>query len=77
LVLRGAFLQVGLGLLIGIPAALAAGRLMQAELFGVRVWNPLVLGTTAVVLGAVTLLAAALPAQRAASVDPMEALRGE
>jgi predicted permease len=77
MVLHEAFLQVGLGLLIGIPAALAAGRLMEAELFGVSVWNPLVLGTTTAVLGAVALLAAALPAQRAASVDPMEALRAE
>jgi predicted permease len=77
MVLREAFLQVGLGLLIGIPAALAAGHLIEAELFGISVWNPLVLGSTTAVLGAVALLAAALPAQRAASVDPMEALRGE
>jgi len=77
MVLRGAFLQVGLGLMIGIPAAIAAGHLMAAELFGVKEWNPLVLVTTTVVLGAVALLAAALPARRAASVEPMEALRGE
>jgi ABC-type antimicrobial peptide transport system permease subunit len=76
MVLRGAFLQVGLGL-IGIPAAIAAGHLMSAELFGVSVWSPLVLGTTTAVLGAVALLAAQLPAQRAASVDPVQALRGE
>ena len=77
MVLRGAFLQVGLGLLIGIPAAIAAGHLMAADLFGVSEWNPLVLGTTSAVLGSVALLAAFLPAQRAASVEPMEALRGE
>jgi predicted permease len=77
MVLRGAFLQVGLGLVIGIPAAIAAGHLMAAELFGVNEWNPLVLGATTVVLGAVALLAAALPARRAAGVEPMEALRGE
>ncbi len=77
MVLRGAFLQVGLGLAIGIPAAIAAGRLMAAELFGVRAWNPLVLGATTAMLGSVALLAAALPAQRAAGVEPMEALRGE
>jgi predicted permease len=77
MVLREAFVRVGLGLLIGIPAALAAGHLMESELFGVRAWNPLVLGTTTVVLSVVALLAAALPAQRAASVDPMKALRGE
>ena len=77
MVLRGAFLQVGLGLLLGIPAALEAGRLMAAELFGVDVWNPMVLGTTTAMLAAVALVAAAAPAQRAASVEPMEALRGE
>ena len=77
MVVRGAFLQVGLGLLIGIPAAIAAGHFMAAELFGVKEWNPLVLVTTTFVLGAVALLAAALPARRAAGVEPMEALRGE
>ena len=77
MVLRGAFLQVGLGLLIGLPAAIAAGHLMTAELFGVDAWSPLVLGTTTAMLAAVALLAAVLPARRAASVEPMEALRGE
>jgi predicted permease len=77
MVLGDAFSQVGLGLLIGIPAAVAAGHLMEAELYGVNEWNLLVLGTTTAVLGIVALLAAALPARRAASVEPMEALRGE
>jgi predicted permease len=77
MVLRDAFHQVGLGLLIGIPAAVAAGHLMAAELYGVNEWNLLVLGTTTAVLGVVALLAAALPARRAAGVEPMEALRGE
>jgi len=77
MVLRSAFVQAGVGLAIGIPAAIEAGRLMTAELLGVGAWNPMVLGTTVVVLGAAALAAAALPAQRAASVEPMEALRGE
>jgi predicted permease len=77
MVLGEAFLQVGLGLLIGIPAAVAAGHLMAAELYGVKEWNLLVLGTTIAMLGVVALLAAALPARRAAAVEPMEALRGE
>jgi predicted permease len=77
MVLSEAFLQVGLGLLIGIPAAVAAGHLMAAELYGVDEWNLLVLGATTAVLGVVALLAAALPARRAAGVQPMEALRGE
>jgi ABC-type antimicrobial peptide transport system permease subunit len=77
MVLSDAFHQVGLGLLIGIPAAVAAGHLMAAELYGVKEWDLLVLGTTTAVLGVVALLAAALPARRAAGVEPMEALRGE
>jgi hypothetical protein len=77
MVLRDAFLQVGLGLLIGIPAAIAAGNLMAANLFGVSTWNPLVLGITTLVLIGVALVAAATPAHRAATVEPMEALRGQ
>ena len=77
MVLRGAFLQVGVGLAIGIPCAVEAGHLMAAELFGVDAVNPLVLLATIAVLGLSALLAASLPARRAAGVEPMEALRGE
>lgn len=77
MVLRGASQQVVVGLLIGIPTAIAAGHLMAAELFGVSTWSPMVLGMTTLVLVGVTLAAAAAPAHRAAGVDPMEALRGE
>ncbi len=77
MVLRGAFLQVGLGLAIGIPGAMLAGRAMAAELYGVKVYDPMVLGITVAVLGTAALAAAAIPAARAAGVEPMEALRGE
>lgn len=77
MVLRTAFLQVGVGLLIGLPLAIVAGHLMAAELFGVEAWNPLVLGTTTAMLAAVALIAAVLPARRAARVEPMEALRAD
>jgi predicted permease len=77
MVLGDAFRLVGLGLLLGIPAAVAAGHAMAAELYGVQEWNVLVLGTTAVVLCLVALPAAALPARRAAGVEPIEALRGQ
>jgi predicted permease len=77
MVLRGAFLQVGIGLLIGIPAAIAAGHAMTAQLFAVRPWNPLILATAAVLLGLAALVAAVIPSQRAASVDPVLALRND
>lgn len=51
LVLRDAFLQVAIGLLIGIPLAIGAGKLMSAQLFEMHSWDPLVLGTAVVSLG--------------------------
>jgi putative ABC transport system permease protein len=77
MVLRGAFWQVGIGLGIGIPAAIAAGYLMASQLFGVAPWNPLLLAGATVLLGFAALVAAVIPARRAASTDPMQALRGE
>jgi len=77
MVLRGAFLQVGVGLLIGIPAAIGAGHLMAAQLFGIEAYDPVVLGLSILVLGTAALIAAVLPARRAAAVAPMEALRIE
>jgi predicted permease len=75
MVLRSALLQVMLGLAIGVPAAIEAGRLMAAELFGIAAWNPLVMGSVVAMLAAVALIAAAVPAHRASSIEPMEALR--
>ena len=43
MVLRGAFWQVGIGLGIGIPAAIGAGKLMNDQLFGVKPWDPVML----------------------------------
>lgn len=77
MVLRSAFSQVGIGLLIGIPAAIFAGRLMAAELFGTTSYNPAVLGAVAAVMLAAAFVAAWMPARRAASVDPMRSLRAE
>ena len=77
MVLRGAFLQVGIGFGIGIPAAIGAGYLMASQLFGVKPWNPLLLAGATLLLGLATLIAAAIPARRAASIDPIQALRSE
>jgi putative ABC transport system permease protein len=77
MVLRGAFWQVGIGLGIGIPAAIGAGYLMASQLFGVKPWNPLLLAGATMLLGLAALCAAVIPARRAATIDPMQALRSE
>jgi predicted permease len=75
MVLRGAFLQIGIGLAIGIPAAIGAGWLMTNQLFGVKPWDPIMLAVAVLVLSLAALLASAIPARRAAGVQPMVALR--
>jgi ABC-type antimicrobial peptide transport system permease subunit len=77
MVLRGAFSQVGIGLAIGIPAAIGAGKLMTDQLFGVKPWDPIMLTLATLLLGVAALLASAIPAWRAAGVEPMTALRNE
>ena len=77
LVLRSALLQLALGLALGIPVALAGARLMASQLWGVKSYDPLILGASALVLAACALLAGYVPARRAASIDPMRALRTE
>ena len=77
MVLRGAFSQVGIGLALGIPAAIGAGKLMSDQLFGVKPWDPIMLTLAVLVLGFAALLASLIPARRAAGVDPMVALRNE
>jgi predicted permease len=77
LVLRGAFLQVLIGLLIGIPASIGCSLLIAAQLYQVRGWDPLVLGGSVMALAVCALFASIIPAQRAASIDPVKALRTE
>jgi ABC-type antimicrobial peptide transport system permease subunit len=77
LVLRGALLQLGAGLAIGIPVALAGGRLLANQLYGVKSHDPLILTLAAAVLSACAVVAGFVPARRAASIDPMQALRTE
>jgi predicted permease len=77
LVLRGALLQLCFGLVIGIPVALAGGRLISNQLYGVKSRDPAILALAGAILGACALVAAFVPARRAASVDPMRALRTE
>ena len=77
MVLRGALLQLGIGLAIGTPVALASSRLLANQLYGVKTYDPAVLSLADCVLTACALLAGFIPARRAASVNPMDALRTE
>jgi predicted permease len=77
LVLRGAFKRVLVGLLLGLPLAVGAGRLISAQLYGVSSWDPLALGIAAGALAICSFFAAIIPASRAASISPMQALRIE
>jgi predicted permease len=77
LVLSGAFKRVLAGLTLGLPLAVGAGRLISSELYGVSSWDPLALGLAAGALAICSFIAAMIPANRAASISPMRALRIE
>jgi predicted permease len=77
MVLRGAFSQIAIGLAIGVPAAIGAGKLMTEQLFGVQPWDPVMLMLATILLGVAALLATVIPARRAAGVEPIVALRNE
>jgi ABC-type antimicrobial peptide transport system permease subunit len=77
MVLRGAFWQVGIGLTLGVPAAIGVGHLIASRLFGVTPCDPLMLSGATLLLGLAALLACYVPARRAVRVDPMVALRYE
>lgn len=77
LVLGGAFVQVGVGLAIGIPVTILGGGVMASQLFGVTPRDPLVLSITTTVLVAAAFVAAVIPAIRAAKTQPMLALKTE
>jgi predicted permease len=77
LVLRQGMKPVLAGLVLGVAAALALGRLIAAQLYQTSAHNPAVLIGTAAILGLAALLACLLPARRASLVSPVEALRAE
>jgi predicted permease len=77
MVMRGALVQILLGLALGIPAALLAGHLMNSMLYGVLAYDPWALIEATLVLALCALFAGFLPARRAASTEPMHALRTE
>jgi predicted permease len=77
LVLGGAFQRVLLGLALGLPLAVCAGRLIAAQLYGVPFWDPVALTVASISLALCAFIAAVIPARRAASISPMNALRVE
>jgi ABC-type antimicrobial peptide transport system permease subunit len=77
MIMCGAIAQASIGLAIGVPVALLCVRLVKSQLYGVtKVDAGLLLGALAV-LGAAAAVAGLIPAKRAASIEPMEALRTE
>ena len=77
LVLREALLLVAAGIIIGIPVALASGRVLHTFLFELSSTDPLSLIAVVLTLGVVATTASFIPARRAARVEPMVALRNE
>jgi ABC-type antimicrobial peptide transport system permease subunit len=77
LVMRETLVLLAAGAAIGVPAALAAARLIKSLLFGLDPWDPPTIACATMVLFAAGALAGFLPAHRAASVEPTQALRSE
>ena len=77
LVMRQAAWLTGVGLAIGLVCSVGTSLLIRNLLFGVRAWDALTLGGVAVLLGLASMAASFLPARRAASVNPTDALRAE
>ena len=77
LILKEAWWLIVFGISAGLALSLAAATLMRGLLFGVRSWDVPTLGAVAAVLAVAALLASFIPARRAASVNPVEALRAE
>jgi putative ABC transport system permease protein len=77
LVLREALLLAGVGVGAGLLAAFPAARLIESQLYGVTASDPITYAAIVLLLAAVSLTAALVPASRAARVDPMIALRAE
>lgn len=77
LVLRGAFALIVIGLLLGVPLSLAAGRFLGHQLYGMSPYDPVVTFAAVLSLGLSALIASLIPALRASLISPLEALRAE
>ncbi|HXP59054.1 MAG TPA: ABC transporter permease [Dongiaceae bacterium] len=77
MVIRQGVMPVNIGLLVGIAAALALGRVLGGLLFEIKPYDPATIAAVALIMLATAAAACLLPARRATQVDPVEALRGE
>jgi ABC-type antimicrobial peptide transport system permease subunit len=77
LVMKEVLILVAAGLLIGVPSAIGLGRLVAAQLYGIKAGDPWIAGASIVGLIAVTSMAGLIPAYRASRIDPILALRYE
>jgi ABC-type lipoprotein release transport system permease subunit len=77
MILRESLLLLGIGVLLGVPATMAATRLVGAQLFGLTPSDPPTFIIAVLAISVVAVLAAYFPARRASRVDPMVALRDE
>ncbi len=75
MVLRQGMILAGIGVAIGLVAAVGLTRLMSSLLYGVEATDPVTFGAVSALLTAVALVASYLPALRASRIDPLEALR--
>jgi predicted permease len=77
LVMREVLLLLAIGLAVGIPAAMALGRFVSTQLYGIQPHDPAIAGATMVLLTVVSAAAGLIPAHRASRIDPILALRHE
>jgi len=77
LVLKECLLLVALGLAVGLAGAAGLQKLIASQAYGVRPFDPLVIGGVTVLLGMIALAACAVPAWRAVQVDPVAILKEE
>jgi ABC-type antimicrobial peptide transport system permease subunit len=77
MVIREVLLLLGIGLLVGVPAALGLGGYLSSQLYGLQPRDPVVAVTMVALLATASILAGFIPALRASRIDPIGALRHE
>ena len=77
MVLSEALGVVGIGVAIGVPSALALGKLISSRLYGLTAADPIAITSSTLLIVATAALAGYLPARRASRIDPMVSLRND